>query len=54
MLAKTNGTGETSMASVRTAGFALAALACAVAPAGAQAPKLPVPAIDQSAVGARG
>jgi pimeloyl-ACP methyl ester carboxylesterase len=42
------------MISVRTAGFAFAALTCAAAPAGAQAPKLPVPAIDQSAVGARG
>src|SRR5258707_7913400 len=42
------------MTSVRAAGFALAALTCAVAPASAEAPKLPVPAFDQSAVGARG
>src|SRR5947209_112520 len=46
--------GRTSMRSIRTGGLAFTVLVSALAPASAQAPKLPVPAIDQSAVGARG
>ena len=42
------------MRSIRTGGLAFTVLVSALAPASAQTPKLPVPAIDQSAVAARG